>query len=228
MSELSVTFWLDQLRKGDARAAQKLWEGYFLRLVGIARGRLRLHPRRCADEEDVALSAFDSFFRGVEVGRFPQLNDRHDLWQVLLMVTERKAHDLIEHEGRQKRDWRRQQSTASSAAVHLVSTEPDPAFAAQVAEECERLLKKLADADLRKIAERKMEGYANKEIAEELGCSLVTVERRLRLIRRMWSESDGEYGPCSSFRPADAASGGLAPPPRRSRRHRDLPQQPPE
>ena len=193
MSELPVTFWLDQLRNGDAQAAQKLWEGYFQRLVGLARGRLRAQPRRCADEEDVALSAFDSFFRGVEAGRFPQLDDREDLWQILLMVTERKVYDMIEHEGRQKRDWRRQQSVdASSATFHLVSTEPDPAFAAQVAEECERLLTKLADPDLRKIAERKMEGYASKEIAEELGCSLVTVERRLRLIRRAWSDPDRE------------------------------------
>ena len=36
---------------------------------------------RLADEEDVALSAFDSFCRGAEQGRFPRLDDRDDLWQ---------------------------------------------------------------------------------------------------------------------------------------------------
>jgi DNA-directed RNA polymerase specialized sigma24 family protein len=188
MSEAaSVTIWIDQLRAGNSLAAQKLWEGYFHRLVGLARGKLRAAPRRGADEEDVALSAFDSFFRGVEGGRFPKLDDRDDLWQVLLMITERKAIDLLQHEGREKRDWRRNQPASSeSGNVELAGREPDPAFAAQVAEECEKLLTMLADADLRQIAVRKMEGYTNKEIAEELDCSLVTIERRLRLIRREW------------------------------------------
>jgi RNA polymerase sigma factor (sigma-70 family) len=187
MADASVTMWLEQLRDGDSLAAQKFWERYYCQLVGFARARLRALPRRSADEEDVALCAFDSFFRGVEAGRFPQLNDRDDLWQVLLMITERKAFDLIEHECRQKRDWRRQQaSDSASANADLASREPDPAFAAQVAEECEKLLTELADADLRTIAVRKLEGYTNKEIAAELGCSLVTVERRLRLIRLEW------------------------------------------
>ena len=106
----SVTIWIHKLRAGNSQAAQKLWQGYFHRLVALARGKLRTMPRRGADEEDIALSAFDSFFRGVERGRFPQLDDRDDLWQVLLMITERKAFDLLEHEGRQKRDWRRDQS----------------------------------------------------------------------------------------------------------------------
>ena len=60
-----------------------------------------------ADEEDVALSAFDSFFRSAEQGRFPRLSDRDDLWQILVLVTTRKAVDLRTYEGRDKRDWRR-------------------------------------------------------------------------------------------------------------------------
>jgi DNA-directed RNA polymerase specialized sigma24 family protein len=195
MSEdASVTLWIHQLRAGDSLAAQKLWESYFQRLVGLARVKLRSLPRRGADEEDVALSAFDSFFRGVELGRFPRLDDRDDLWQVLLMITERKAIDLAQHEGRQKRDCRRMQAGADSAAGFGLSAlegrEPDPAFAAQVAEECEKLLRKLGDHDLRAIAVCKMEGYTNQEIAAELGCSLVTIERRLRLIRREWGGNE--------------------------------------
>ncbi len=51
-------------------------------------------PRRVADEEDVVLSAFHDFLRGVEEGRFTRLDDREDLWQVLVMLTERKAIGL--------------------------------------------------------------------------------------------------------------------------------------
>src|SRR5262245_27439563 len=62
----SVSHWIGLLKTGDPIAAQKLWEGYFERLVRLARSRLRDLPRRAADEEDVALSAFDSFCRGAE------------------------------------------------------------------------------------------------------------------------------------------------------------------
>ena len=54
----SVTQWISALKEGDQLAAQGLWEAYFRRLVGLAHARLRDAPRRIADEEDVALSAF--------------------------------------------------------------------------------------------------------------------------------------------------------------------------
>jgi DNA-directed RNA polymerase specialized sigma24 family protein len=99
---------------------------------------------------------------------------------------------VLEHEGRHKRDWRRTRpASAESGDIELAGREPDPAFAAEVAEECERLLARLGDDDLRSLAVRKMEGFTNEEIATQLGCSLATVERRLRLIRREW-EADGE------------------------------------
>src|SRR5262245_8965717 len=99
----SVTYWVGRLKAGEPAAAQPLWEGYYRRLVGLARAKLRGAPRRAADEEDVALSAFDSFCRGAAAGRFPRLGDRDDLWRLLLTVTARKAIDLRQHEARQKR-----------------------------------------------------------------------------------------------------------------------------
>src|SRR5438477_5346017 len=98
-----VTEWVRQLEAGDRDAAGGLWEAYYRRLVGLARGKLRDLPRRAADEEDVALSAFDSFCRGAEQGRFPRLDDRDNLWRLLVVITERKACDLVQHEHRQKR-----------------------------------------------------------------------------------------------------------------------------
>jgi serine/threonine-protein kinase len=64
----SVTHWISQLRAGEAAAAQKLWEGYFRRMVELARLKLQGLPRRAADEEDVALSAFHSFCQGASAG----------------------------------------------------------------------------------------------------------------------------------------------------------------
>src|SRR4029450_6500481 len=143
-------------------------EAYSPPLVTLASRKLRAAPRRAADEEDVALSAFDSFCRGVEKDRFPQLNDRLDLWQLLVLLTARKASDLAQHERRQKRgggavlDEAALPSPADSsyqeaALDGIEGREPTPAFAAQVAEECRRLLDRLDSAELRDVALRKVE-----------------------------------------------------------------------
>src|SRR4029077_3733650 len=102
-SEGSVTHWLRLLQAGDHRAAQPLWERYFQLLVFRGRASLRGSPHHAADEEDVALGAFDSFCRGAEQGRFPNLNDRHDLWRLLVLLTAGKVARLVRGEFRQKR-----------------------------------------------------------------------------------------------------------------------------
>src|SRR5262245_21631182 len=102
-SDESVSQWIDRLRGGDAAAAQQLWERYLQRLGGLARKKPQGLTRRSADEEDVALSAFDSFCRGAGDGRFPQLLDRDNLWRLLVTITARKAYQLVLREGRQKR-----------------------------------------------------------------------------------------------------------------------------
>jgi len=58
-----------------------------------------------------------------------------------------------------------------------------------MADECRNLLQKLDDPRLRDLALAKMEGYSNQEIADRMDCSLRTVERRLRLIRKEWQHA---------------------------------------
>jgi DNA-directed RNA polymerase specialized sigma24 family protein len=191
----SVSQWLDQLEAGDAAAPQKLWERYFGRLVGLARAKLGAMPRRAADEEDVALSAFNSFFQGVAQGRFPQLDDRDNLWRLLVTLTARKACQLHLYYGRHKRGGNAvldeaalaRTGSAALALEQFLARDPTPEFAAQAAEEYERLLASLQNPDWRALAQLKLEGYTNEEIATRLGCGLRSVERRLRLIRDYWT-----------------------------------------
>src|SRR5712691_6856720 len=82
-SEGSITRWIGQLEAGDPAAAQPIWERYFRQLVELARRKLLGVRPHVADEEDVALSAFDSFCRGLKRGRFPDLQDRDNLWKLL-------------------------------------------------------------------------------------------------------------------------------------------------
>jgi DNA-directed RNA polymerase specialized sigma24 family protein len=193
----SVTEWLGRLKAGDQEAAQELWTRYFDQLVRLARGKLRGARRRAADEEDVALSALDSFCRGAAAGRFPDLGDRHGLWPLLVAITARKAIKLHKHERRKKRGSGAVRGESvfagpggdpSEAAgwQQVLGDEPTPAFACEVAEECQRLLQRLPEESLRSVALWKMEGYTNAEIAAKLGCIERTVERKLRMIRRIW------------------------------------------
>jgi DNA-directed RNA polymerase specialized sigma24 family protein len=196
----SVTLWIAQLKTGQRHAAQPLWQNYFHQLIDRARRKLAGLPRRAADEEDVALSAFDSFCRAAEAGRFPDLHDRDDLWQLLVVLTDRKACDLAKYERRHKRaprDGRVLDEAAlgqaggpdqDTALGQLVSPEPSPEFALQTAEECRRLLDALGGDTLRQVALRKLEGYSVEEIAAQLGCVPRTVKRWLRLIRQTWQQ----------------------------------------
>ena len=178
------------------RNKTRLWERYFDQLVLSARGKLRAASRRVADEEDVALVAFNSFCNGVRDGRFPRLNDRDDLWQILMMLTARKAMDQRRHDEADKRGGGvvRGESVFHSNGMReggieqVVGESPTPEFAMAVSEEMEVLLSSLNDDQLREIALAKLDGNSNVEISESFDISLRSVERKLKLIRRIWSE----------------------------------------
>jgi DNA-directed RNA polymerase specialized sigma24 family protein len=196
----SVTGWLDLLKTGDHAAAQQLWARYFSALVKLARKKLRDLPRRAADEEDVALSAFDSFCRAAEQDRFPRLDDRHDLWQVLALLTARKVTAHERHERRKKRGGSAVLDESALANLDALgqgmdqffSKDPSPEFVVEIAEEFHRLLDTLGDDRLRIVAVRKMEGHTTEEIAREIGCDPRTVERKLRAIRQLWEHEVAE------------------------------------
>lgn len=152
-------------------------------------------PRRVADEEDVVVNAFDSFCRAGDAGRYPDLGDRHGLWQVLLALTINKSVDLIKHAGRDKRTRRRTVAQSEvpdgSSGAGLVgfeamlrSGEPAPAFATKLADHLQWLLGQLGEEQLKQIVLLKLEGHTNPEIADQLRCAVSTVERRLRMIRK--------------------------------------------
>src|SRR5215831_3959194 len=99
-SSPSVTTWIGNVKAGDRVAAQKLWERYCARLIGLARAKLPPGRRRADDEEDIALSAMDSFLRAAERGRFPNLHSRDNLWALLVTITLRKAWKVARRERR--------------------------------------------------------------------------------------------------------------------------------
>ena len=195
----SVTMWIEGLKGGDERSAQQLWERYFSQLVQVANAKLPAGVRRDFDEEDVAISAFHSLCVGVQQGNFPRLDDRKNLWSLLVVITARTAMNRIRSSKTQKRGsgavlgesvfLKPSTNMEDINGIHqIIGREPSPEFAAEVSEQCERLLALLPDESMRELALLKLQGHSNKDAADRLKCGLRTIERRLGLIRRIWEE----------------------------------------
>lgn len=196
-SDESVSQWIQALKAGDETAVARLLERYFHLLVELARKKLGGAPRRVEDEEDVALSVFDTICHGAAGGKFPELATRNDLWWLLLAVTTHKAAQYRRSASRKKRGagrvWSETEgiidtdSLRSFCLDNLQSATPTPEFLTMLHEQHERLMGRLRDTRLREIAVWKMEGYTNDEISRKLAISTRSVERKLRLIRTEWA-----------------------------------------
>jgi DNA-directed RNA polymerase specialized sigma24 family protein len=193
----SVTILLKGVKAGDNADIQRLWDRYFRRLIRLAGAKLPAHCRRSFDEEDVALSAFQSFCDRAGRGQFPQLSDREDLWRLLATITVRKALDSIRRQTRQKRGGGRVlgesamlmgDDPTNEALTEVLSKEPRPEEIAQFADDYRCFLAKLQDPVLLSIALSRLEGQSTREIAASKGVSTKTIERKLQLIRTIWSQ----------------------------------------
>jgi DNA-directed RNA polymerase specialized sigma24 family protein len=211
-AEASVTIWIGDLKSGGDSAAQKLWERYCDRLANLARQQIRnkLPGGGMADEQDAALSAFDSFCQGARRGAYPRLDDRDDLWRLLAVLTTRKVADLARTElavkrggGKVKRQYDLTRGTGGAGASDgleaarvpragvWIEAEPGPEELAIQAEEFRRVLDGLGDPVLREIALAKLEGLTDEEIAERFTKSRKWVQRKLAVIReRLRGNSD--------------------------------------
>lgn len=192
-----VSLWLDHLRAGDSRAPELIFQKYFERLVQLARRRLGEMPKRVADEEDVAISAIHSLFRGVDAGRYPQLSDRDDLWKLLVTITARKAmrqqrrHFAAKRGGGQVAGESVFGDASGEGIAQILGREPTPELIQQIHETCQELIGRLEDDSLEEIVGLKLEGFTNEEIAEQMDCVTRTIERKLGRIRDKWSRDEG-------------------------------------
>ena len=196
--ENSVTNLIDGLKAGDDADIERLWDRYFERLVRLAAARLPAHGRRSFDEEDVALSAFQSFCGRAGRGQFSQLSDRDDLWRLLATITVRKALETRRYQNRKRRGGGRlvgesaligHDNDERDGLAEFLGREPTPEDAAEFADDYRRFLARLEQPALLTVALRRLEGQSTSEIAEALKVSTRTVERKLQLIRAIWSEA---------------------------------------
>ena len=192
-----VSQWMLRLAEGDTDAAEKIWKDYFGKLVQLARRKLGGIPNRDSDEEDVALSAMNSFYQGLTQHKFDHLHNREDLWKLLVTITIRKVSARRRSYFAEKRGGGQvrgesvfgHQKNEQHGLAQILGTEPTPELAVSVAENCRQMLDQLQDETLRQIALWTLEGYRTEEIADKLGCVRRTVERKLERIREIWREN---------------------------------------
>ena len=192
----SVTLWIHQMQSGDPDAINFLWHRYFASVVKLARQKLKNYPRRMADEEDIAASVMHCLCSGVDRGKFPDLENREDLWCLLVALTRHMSADLLRRHTSKKRgrgnvrghsalDAKKRESYPAGFD-QLVSETPTPESLVEMNEGYLRLMSLLEDDSQKRIAQWKLECYTNEEIANRLNISISTVERRLKQIREIW------------------------------------------
>ncbi|MEM7785113.1 MAG: ECF-type sigma factor [Planctomycetota bacterium] len=191
-SQNSVTLMLSKLKGGDEVAAQLVWDRFFDRVTALARKKLGAISKRIGDEEDVALSAINALYQGAADGRFHTLKNRDDLWQILCMITSRKAASA----------WRKQKSRKevgesvlsgdqpnddAFGIEHIATAKPDQVYVDSLTNTSNELLEGLNER-LREVAILKLQGHKNQEIADKIGRSIKSVERYIATIREQWQE----------------------------------------
>src|SRR3954453_8013771 len=138
-----------RLRSGEDAAAREVFERFSGRLVALARGRFNRLLARKVDPEDVAQSAFKSFFVRHRAG-WLDVVDCDGLWNPLSLIALRKCADRAEYLLADRRDAAREATGSAGgdgpgAWPVALDREPRPEEAAILAETVERLFRDVSD-----------------------------------------------------------------------------------
>ena len=181
-----ISVLLDQMRDGSEVAATKLWEFYLSRLLKVSKRKLSHFKSGMADEEDVAVTAFHSFVKRIRRGDYSRINNRDEAWRMLAVIAVRKSINLVRDANSKRRSHVNEILASENLDVCVDKSALQPDTVAMISESIEYLLGTLDSEELQEVAMLKVAGFTNLEIANRLGRSVATIERRLKLIRVTW------------------------------------------
>jgi RNA polymerase sigma factor (sigma-70 family) len=197
----SVTEWLNQIqRASDPEAFAFLFERYLQQVTHMASHRLPARLKPIVDGDDIAAEVFVELNKGLQEGRFQQMQDRRDLWQVLIMLSERRA---IAWQRRQQRQKRGGENVVGESAIagddsaampfsRFAGSEPSPEDATVLAETLRMFLQNLPNDQYRSIAADWLTGFTQQEISARTNVTLTTVERRIAYLRQRLDKMKAE------------------------------------
>jgi len=168
-----------RLLSGNDSGAWDVFDRFFEKLRRLVEQRMSRRLKRHEDSEDIVMSAFESFFRGVDEQRF-RIDDSGALWMLLRTIT---LHKLFTHEDAakaKKRGGDNHQEYRDMAG--LAGRDPTPSDAAIVLDLVEEVLGGLEPA-YGEVLRLRLTGCTEHEIAKEMGCGREAVRYKLRRVR---------------------------------------------
>jgi RNA polymerase sigma factor (sigma-70 family) len=196
----SVTRCIQQFKAGDDAAFEKIWQHYFDQLLGVARDVMKRRRQwGAADENDIVQNALWSVCRGLPHNKsYEGVNSRESLWPILVAITKFKVADNYRREAAAKRGGGKVVSEGalegSASRIEcdfsqlIADRSPTADDIVELTEQLQSLMELLEQDDLKEVAQMHLEGWKNNEIAQKLGVSSRTVERKLSIIRDTWFE----------------------------------------
>ena len=171
---------------------QEIWDDYFQRLKAWATGRLQPRIQRVFGAEDLAVEALNKFLKAEKRGQTPPLDRPDEVWRFLLRVAKNTLLNCVDAELCEKRGGgkvRGESIFLGASGINSSSEQGFDNFAAAEPGQRDRvaqLIEALPDRALQSVAQLKLEGFTNQEIAERMNLSCRSIERKLGLIRELW------------------------------------------
>ena len=189
----SVSHWLRDIKAGDDNAVDAIWQRYYERVVHFAIRKMKINPDQAVDGEDIAQLALHRFCLNVTSGRYPNLDDREQLWDLLAVFTLNRIRKHL----RACNTIKRSGTVVSflkfpraQALIDLRAPEAPTIMKDMVKYWLDRLDEEDPTGELRQIAVWSMEEISGSEIARILKRRKSYVLQRIRLIRLLWEECE--------------------------------------
>lgn len=203
----SITVLLNKLRSDDESAVEQIFTRFFEQLKSVARRRLSVRDRKVVDDEDLALWAINTFQRCVRDGMYPKMRNRDDVWKFLVSILERKTVDHIRTQHAEKRGGGQirgesffEDQDHPRMMESLCSDRFDFEVMVDFLDVIESLIIRLKDPELGEILTARFAGHTIKEIADRMDRSVSSVDRKLRLVRKIIAEDkDIGLAPTADF-----------------------------
>ncbi len=164
-------------------AAGSIWDFFHSRARRIAQHELKHSYKSSGDADDATNAAFFSCFLKLQNQPARRLG-REEFWEILRRSVKRHSDRLRVQRYTRKCQYRHF-STLSTHEIRTLKQVPERSASADQEIELETLVDSLClGPGFKQLLQLKLENHTNMEIAVELGVSLGTVERKLRLLRR--------------------------------------------
>ena len=187
----SVSNWLKELKIGDQNAVEAIWNRYYQRVVEFAIQKMKMNPDRAVDGEDIAQLTMHRFCLNATSGNYPDLDDRQQLWDLLVVYTLNRIRKHLRECNRTKRSGMHRvvfEFKRSQVLQDLRSPEAPTIMADMVQSWLDRLDREDPSGQLKQIAIWSMEDISGTEIARIMKKRKSAILQQIRLIRLLWEE----------------------------------------